>query len=187
MIWSDEAAVLVLRHCAAALPRGRKVLVVAMVMPIGNDPSPAKNYDLLVLLANEGGRIRIEDEIGALCAAAGLRMTRVLPTTSPNSIIEAVLTWSRRAAGARCRRTRASVSSGRPHVPAATRRADITGRQTCRPDRTRLIDRADEVARIRRLLVTSRLVTITAVGGSGQTRLAVAIGEEELHHRPDGV
>ena len=30
-------------------------------------------------------------------------------------------------------------------------------------------------------------MTVTAVGGCGKTRLAIAIGEEELPHRPQGV
>ena len=52
---------------------------------------------------------------------------------------------------------------------------------------TRLIGREDEVTRVRRLLTEHRLVTITAVGGVGKTRLAIAIGESELAHRPGGV
>ena len=52
---------------------------------------------------------------------------------------------------------------------------------------TRLIGRDAEVALVRQYLGTDRLVTITAVGGSGKTRLAIAVGEQELDHRPDGV
>ena len=82
MIWSDDAAVRVLRHCAEAIgPEGR-VLVVEMVMPSGNEPSPAKNYDLLMLLANEGGRIRTEFEFASLFAEAALRIARLLPTAT---------------------------------------------------------------------------------------------------------
>ena len=51
----------------------------------------------------------------------------------------------------------------------------------------RLIGRAAEVAEARRLLTSHRLVTLSAVGGSGKTRLAIAVGEEELHHRSGGV
>ena len=51
----------------------------------------------------------------------------------------------------------------------------------------RLIGRAAEVAEARRLLTSHRLVTLSAVGGSGKTRLAIAVGEEELHHRSAGV
>jgi predicted ATPase/class 3 adenylate cyclase len=52
---------------------------------------------------------------------------------------------------------------------------------------TELIGREAELARIRGLLGDSRLVTVTAVGGSGKTRLAIAVGEAELPHVPDGV
>ncbi len=52
---------------------------------------------------------------------------------------------------------------------------------------TRLIGRDDEVLRVRQLLGEHRLVTITAVGGVGKTRLAIAIGESELAHRVGGV
>jgi O-methyltransferase domain len=90
MIWGDEPAIQVLRHCAEALPEQGRVLVVEMVMPPGNDPSPARSFDLLMLLANEEGRVRTEAEFRDLFAAAGLRLARVIPTASPNSILEGV-------------------------------------------------------------------------------------------------
>jgi predicted ATPase/class 3 adenylate cyclase len=52
---------------------------------------------------------------------------------------------------------------------------------------TRLIGRDAELGRIRGLLAESRLVTVTAVGGSGKTRLAIAVGEAELPHHRGGV
>ena len=52
---------------------------------------------------------------------------------------------------------------------------------------TRLIGRDDEIAAVRKLLADHRLVTMTAVGGSGKTRVALAVGEAELPHRPGGV
>ena len=88
MIWGDELAVQVLRHCAEALPEQGRVLVVEMVMPPGNDPSPAGSFDLLMMLANEEGRVRTEAEFRDLFAAAGLRLARVVPTASPNFILE---------------------------------------------------------------------------------------------------
>lgn len=90
MIWGDEQARRVLRHCAQALSKGGKVLAVEMIMPPGDDPSPAKGFDLLMLLAHEGGRVRTEAEFRDLFAAAGLRLTKVIPTASPNSILEGV-------------------------------------------------------------------------------------------------
>jgi hypothetical protein len=87
---ADDAAVRVLQRCSEVLPQRGKVLVVEMVMPPGNDPSPAKAYDLYMLLAHAGGRVRSEAEFGDLFAAAGLRLARVIPTASPNSIVEGV-------------------------------------------------------------------------------------------------
>ncbi|MDC3402487.1 hypothetical protein OAX95_00960 [bacterium] len=52
---------------------------------------------------------------------------------------------------------------------------------------TRLIGRGAEVNEACGLLTESRLVTVAAVGGSGKTRLAVAVGFEELSRRRDGV
>jgi predicted ATPase/class 3 adenylate cyclase len=52
---------------------------------------------------------------------------------------------------------------------------------------TRLIGRQTELVEVCRLLAANRLVTVAAVGGSGKTRLAVAVGFEELSRRPDGV
>lgn len=90
MIWGDEPSIRVLQHCAETLPKDGKVLVVEMMMPPGNDPSPAKSIDLLMLLANRGGRVRTEAEFHDLFAASGLRLARVIPTPSPNSILEVV-------------------------------------------------------------------------------------------------
>ena len=87
----DEQATALLRHCAEALPKGGKVLVVDLVMPSGNGPSPVKSLDLQMLLVTEGGRVRTETEFRDLFAAAGLRLARVIPTASPNSILEGVL------------------------------------------------------------------------------------------------
>ncbi len=43
-----------------------------------------------MLVANEEGRVRTEAEFRDLFAAAGLRLERVIPTASPNFILEAV-------------------------------------------------------------------------------------------------
>jgi hypothetical protein len=91
MDWSDEQAVRILRNCGDALPEDGRVLAVEMVLPSGNEPSPSKTFDILMLLVHEGARIRTETEFGDLFAAAGLRLTRVIPTPSPNSILEGVL------------------------------------------------------------------------------------------------
>jgi hypothetical protein len=90
MDWDDEHATTILRNCAAAMPEAGKALVVEMLMGSTNDPSPAKPFDILMLLNQPGGRIRTEAEFRALFTDAGLRLARVIPTASPNSILEGV-------------------------------------------------------------------------------------------------
>jgi hypothetical protein len=91
MDWADDDATALLRNCTAAMTDRGKVIVVEMLMPTGNDPSPAKPFDILMLL-NQSGRIRTEAEFRRLFTAAGLRLTRIIPTASPNSILEGVRT-----------------------------------------------------------------------------------------------
>ncbi len=90
MDWGDDNATTLLRNCATAMAKQGKVIAVEMLMPAGNDPSPAKPFDILMLLNQPGGRIRTEAELRQLFTAAGLRLTRIIPTASPNSILEAV-------------------------------------------------------------------------------------------------
>ncbi len=51
---------------------------------------------------------------------------------------------------------------------------------------TAIIGRSDEIVRVRGLLETSSLVTLTGTGGCGKTRLALEIAHHELPNRPDG-
>lgn len=92
MIWGDDEATRALANCARAAGSEGRILVVEMVMPDGNEPSPAKSFDLLMMLANPGGRVRTEAEFRDLFSAAGLRLSRVIATSSPNSLLEGVLT-----------------------------------------------------------------------------------------------
>ncbi|WP_405765323.1 ATP-binding protein [Streptomyces sp. NBC_01538] len=52
---------------------------------------------------------------------------------------------------------------------------------------TSFVGRQREVAEIRRLLRTARLVTLTGTGGVGKTRLALRVGELSREAFPDGV
>ena len=86
--WDDERATRLLQNCHRALAPAGKVLLVEMVIPPDNRPSPAQAMDLnmLVLL---GGRERTEEEYQRLFQAAGFRLERVITTHSPFSVIEA--------------------------------------------------------------------------------------------------
>ena len=86
--WDEARCVQILEHCRKAKAPGGKVLLVEMVVTPPNVPHPAKMLDI-VMLAVPGGRERTEDEYRALLAKAGLTLTRVIPTASPVSVIEA--------------------------------------------------------------------------------------------------
>jgi hypothetical protein len=90
MDWGDEQAAKILRNCAEAMREDGKVLVVEMILPPGNEPTPGKPFDVLMLLMHPGARIRTEAELGHLFGAAGLRLNKVIATPSPNNILEGV-------------------------------------------------------------------------------------------------
>src|SRR2546430_6564916 len=52
---------------------------------------------------------------------------------------------------------------------------------------TGFVGRRAELAEVKRLLAGSRLVTLTGVGGSGKTRLAIRVATEVRRGFPDGV
>jgi hypothetical protein len=90
MDWGDSASTTILRHCADGMAENGRVLVVEMLMPTGNEPSPAKAFDMLMLLNQPGGRIRTEAEFRKLFTQSGLRLSKVIETASPNRILEGV-------------------------------------------------------------------------------------------------
>jgi SAM-dependent methyltransferase len=86
--WEDREAVAILARCREALRPGGRVLVVETVIPPGDEPCFGKWLDLMMLLV--GGRERTEGEYRALFSAAGLRVTRIVPTAHEVSVIEGV-------------------------------------------------------------------------------------------------
>ena len=87
--WDDERATRILRNINAAMAKDGKVLIVEVVVPEGNEPHYSKLLDL-EMLVSPGGVERTATEYGELLSAAGLRLTRIIQTKSPYSIIEAV-------------------------------------------------------------------------------------------------
>ena len=66
-----------------------KVLIVETVVPEDNEPHYSKLLDL-EMLVSPGGAERTAEEYRELLARAGFKLTRIVPTKSPFSIIEAV-------------------------------------------------------------------------------------------------
>lgn len=87
--WDDDRAVKILKNINRAMTRDGRVLIVEQVIPGGNEPHPGKIMDL-EMLVSPGGVERTAEEYRKLLAAAGLRLTRIVPTQSPFSIVEAV-------------------------------------------------------------------------------------------------
>ncbi len=87
--WDDERSLVILRNCHRAMAENGKLLLVEVVIPPGNEPSFGKIMDIEMMLL-PGGKERTEAEYRELFAGAGFRLTRIVPTASPASIIEGV-------------------------------------------------------------------------------------------------
>ena len=87
--WDDERATKILQNINQAMSEDGKVLIVEVVVPEGNEPHYSKLLDL-EMLVSPGGVERTAREYSELLAAAGLRLTRIVPTKSPFSIVEGV-------------------------------------------------------------------------------------------------
>lgn len=87
--WNDERSVVILQSINRAMNENGKLLIVETVVPEGNEPHYSKLLDL-EMLVSPGGVERTASEYRELLASAGFRLTRIIPTKSPFSIIEAV-------------------------------------------------------------------------------------------------
>jgi C-methyltransferase len=86
--WADEKALQILRNVRVAAGPGTAVLLVEMVVGESGRDCPGHWVDLEMLL-NLGSRERTAEEYRELLGQAGFRMTRVVPTASPLSVVEA--------------------------------------------------------------------------------------------------
>ena len=88
--WNDERALTILKNCRRALAGQGTLLLIERILPAQAREDPGLNMFDLHGLAVTGGRQRTAEQHGALLEAAGFRMTRVIPTRSGLSMIEAV-------------------------------------------------------------------------------------------------
>jgi len=87
--FDDRQSVGILRNCRRAMPDKGKLLVIEPVLLPGDQPTLSKFVDLMMLL-QVGGRERTEEEFCTLFEAGGFKLTRLIPTKSRVSIVEAV-------------------------------------------------------------------------------------------------
>jgi hypothetical protein len=90
--WDDARATAILASCRRAMAPTAKLLIIERVMPEKAEQGQAAEaylLDLEMLVHTPGGRERTEAEFHKILAAAGLAMTRAVPTTAPVRLIEA--------------------------------------------------------------------------------------------------
>jgi O-methyltransferase domain/Dimerisation domain len=86
--WNEDQCLTILGNCRRAMRPGSRLLIIEMVLPDGDSPHPGKMLDLMMLVG-PGGQERTVPEYAALLDKAGFRLTRVVPTASPVSVVEA--------------------------------------------------------------------------------------------------
>jgi len=88
--WGDEHATAILKSCQRAMPPHARVLIIDRVLPPPGDPNRrAMAFLDLFFLVLEGGSIRTSDDFTRILAAAGLKVSSIIPTTTTFSIVEA--------------------------------------------------------------------------------------------------
>ena len=82
--WDENQCLTILKNCRDAIATDGRLLIVEMVLPEGDTPHPG-----MMMLVGPGGQERTPTEYSSLLGKAGFSMTRVVPTNSDVSIVEA--------------------------------------------------------------------------------------------------
>jgi hypothetical protein len=85
--WDDARATAILRNCRRASTANGRLLLVDVVLPTTNERHFGKFIDLNMMIM-AGGLERTEEQFSELLANSGFRLTRVVHTESPFSIVE---------------------------------------------------------------------------------------------------
>lgn len=86
--WPDEQSLQVLQVCRSAMSPDSRLIVLDAVIEPGNEPHPAKWFDLHMMVAL-GGRERTKDEFAALLDAAGFVLETAISLPGPMGVVEA--------------------------------------------------------------------------------------------------
>lgn len=86
--WTDEQAVKILSTCRKAMRDDSTLLIAELVINEGNKPHFSRIISLCMAALNNGQE-RSREEYSILLEKAGFKLTRVVPTSSPYSIVEA--------------------------------------------------------------------------------------------------
>lgn len=87
---SDEQSITVMKNCHKAMVDNGKLLIVERIVGSGPDSFLAKFLDVNMMLLVKGGCERTEAEYRNIIEASGFKVTKVVPSKSGTSVIEAV-------------------------------------------------------------------------------------------------
>src|SRR5260221_5614316 len=138
-------------------------------------------FDLLVALVDRAGHLVTKDEL----------LQRVWPTTVvEEAALHVQVSALRKVLGADA----ITTVSGRGYqftLPVAKGEAEAhrisTPRHNLPHQLTSFVGREQEIAQLKELVATNRLVTLTGAGGAGKTRLAIEVASRLVDAFPDGV
>jgi cyclopropane fatty-acyl-phospholipid synthase-like methyltransferase len=88
--WDEAHCLTLLANCRRAIPPRGRLLIVEMILPEPNIPSPGRLLDLIMLANSPSGCERTLEEYRDLLERADFHMERVIATASPVSVMEAV-------------------------------------------------------------------------------------------------
>jgi hypothetical protein len=86
--WSDEECITILKNIRNVMPLQGKILILEMILDEGNTASFGKLIDLQMMVFMESGKERTRKEFESLLDQAGLKISKIIPTIAPISIIE---------------------------------------------------------------------------------------------------
>ena len=89
--WEDAESVAILKVCRRAMTPAARLLILERRVAPPNE-GPESKFSDLNMLVMPGGQERTRGEFAALFAAAGFRLSQVVPTSSRISVIEGVPT-----------------------------------------------------------------------------------------------
>jgi len=87
--WRYDQASTILQNCHDVMKQTARLLVIETVIPEGDAFNPGKLVDF-AMLTGLGGQERTEAEYAHLLNEAGFHLNKVVPTSSPMSVIEAI-------------------------------------------------------------------------------------------------
>jgi hypothetical protein len=87
--WYDPTSEGILRNIRKHMSDDGRVLIIDGVIPPGNEPHLKKVLDIEMMIS-PGGVERTAEEFERLLNNSGFRLNRIIPTASPDSIVEAV-------------------------------------------------------------------------------------------------